>query len=125
MGLSSIAARILSPAYGRTRYQRYFRWLHNASLLGKNIGGTIDVAASGEVHVIDLLLRAENKSTHPVIFDVGTNRGDWSHLAMTAHWSKFAVARVRTFVIRFQGTTTQIREEHKYSSLELRAGRAR
>ncbi len=78
-GLTSL----LSPRYGKRRYQPFFEALYKMALTGMNIGGGTHVADSGELnglYYIKSKLQSSKGSRNWTLFDVGANIGDYSLL---------------------------------------------
>lgn len=64
------------------RLQPFWEAVHRTSLIGMNYWAS-EVHATGEMEAIQYVARTLNKS-HPVIFDVGANLGDFSLLCLEA-----------------------------------------
>ena len=82
-----IGRPVIARTCGRLRFQRTWRVLHQASLLGLNYGrATVD--ESGEEFA--LRYAAQRVPDAQVLFDVGANAGDWT-LAAQRTWPQAAV----------------------------------
>ncbi len=70
--------RLLLPFVGNKRFYPLFSRLYSLSLAGMNVGRGGDVWTSGEHNVLDYVRKHHGKKGHPVIFDVGANKGQYT-----------------------------------------------
>ena len=82
-----IGRPVVARVCGKRRWQRIWRVLHQASLLGLNYGRA-NVDESGEEFA--LRYAAERVPDAQVLFDVGANAGDWT-LAAQRTWPRATV----------------------------------
>jgi hypothetical protein len=78
-----ILKKILTPRYGKKKFQPLFEILYDMSLTGMNIGGGTDPGDSGELnalHYIKGKLDSLKDSGDYTIFDVGANIGKYALL---------------------------------------------
>jgi len=91
--------------FGRQRFQALFHRLHGLALTGLNYG-LDDPAVNGEYRLLDRLA-CEWVGKHPVVFDVGGFRGEWSAAVL----ERVPQARVFTFepnTRSFEGIRTRL-----------------
>lgn len=77
--MKKIIYYFLNKMFGKKKYQQFFLILKNISIQGLNYRNT-DIFKNGEVYLIKQISTFYNKKniTHPVIFDVGANIGNYS-----------------------------------------------
>jgi len=72
-----LARTIFKPVLGKVRFQKIFEVLYGLSLIGMNYGTGDDSNYSGEVYFLNYFQK-NNKTSNPVIFDVGANIGKYT-----------------------------------------------
>ncbi len=72
-----LAKAIFKPVLGKIRFQRIFESLYGLSLIGMNYGTGDDSSYSGEIYFLNYF-QENNKTSNPVIFDVGANVGKYA-----------------------------------------------
>lgn len=75
--MKSILLHVLQPLFGRPALQVFYKKLHRLALLGMGYGTGSAISQSGELYVLQYLLRQLDHRPL-VIFDVGANKGDYS-----------------------------------------------
>jgi FkbM family methyltransferase len=78
-----ILRKLLTPLYGKEKYQPLFETLYGMSLTGMNIGGGTNVSDSGELNVLHYIkgrIGTRDQTNPGIFFDVGANVGDYSLL---------------------------------------------
>ena len=78
----TLLKKILFRSYSkRPALQRLWSMTHTLSLFGMNYGGGGLIESSGEIWVLQNIIRPRlQDKPHPVVFDVGANVGDYSLL---------------------------------------------
>jgi FkbM family methyltransferase len=78
--LKNLLKRILAPIIGGAHFQKLLYNFHALSLIGMNVGGGGDARNSGEEFVIKYIKKVFKSQSDLVIFDVGSNIGDYAIL---------------------------------------------
>jgi FkbM family methyltransferase len=74
--MASLLDRIIGGTYGRRRFQRLYRRVHEVSLIGLNYGYS-DATLNGEHAFLDRVTGTWN-GRQAVVLDVGAFHGEWS-----------------------------------------------
>lgn len=74
--MASLVDRLIGGTYGRRRFQRLYRRVHEVALIGLNYGYS-DAALNGENAFLDRIASTWD-GPRPVVLDVGAFRGEWS-----------------------------------------------
>ncbi len=70
----------IAKFFARTYFQPFFETLHSIALKGMNYGSANNPKDSGEINLLKKL--AKELPFQPVIFDVGSNNGQYLHLLL-------------------------------------------
>lgn len=78
--MKNLLKRILAPIIGGAHFQKLLNNIHALSLIGMNVGGGGDTKNSGEEFVIKYINKVYESQSDLVVFDVGSNIGDYAIL---------------------------------------------
>lgn len=82
---------MLNPILGKKFFQAMFELLHKFSLIGMNFGNDGSIQNSGEINVLNYINKKFGTINSLVLFDVGSNVGNYSKLLKNSFIDKAVI----------------------------------
>lgn len=82
---------MLNPILGKKFFQTMFELLHKFSLIGMNFGNDGSIQNSGEINVLNYINKKFGTINSLVLFDVGSNVGNYSKLLKNSFIDKAVI----------------------------------